>query len=145
MDTVDALQSGGKGLSPTNSIRYYLLKVLRNKIYTRLKLTRPTADVDLYADDYHFQVEYSFEEHLIRELGDEQLQGKLLAALNALPARQKEIVYLRFYNNFDYGQIASIMGIGYQTARTHVYQAIKSLRERFAVELCLLAALLIIF
>ncbi|MDO1449662.1 sigma-70 family RNA polymerase sigma factor [Rhodocytophaga aerolata] len=124
------------------SIRLYLLKALRNKIYSYLKKQQTSLDVNLYTDNYHFTVEYSFEENLIRELGDEELKRKLVCALNQLSARQKEAIYLRFYNNLDYEQIAMVMGISNQSIRTHVYQAIKLLREKLAVELTLVALLL---
>jgi RNA polymerase sigma factor (sigma-70 family) len=127
-----------KSTSTLLSIRLYLLKALRNKIYSYLKKQRTTSDIDLHTDNYHFHVEYSFEESLIKEIGDEELRTKLTKALNQLSARQKEAIYLRFYNNLDYEQIAAVMGIHYQTIRTHVYQGIKLLREKLAVEVSIL-------
>jgi RNA polymerase sigma factor (sigma-70 family) len=136
------LWKGRQGLSPTTSIRYYLLKALRNKIYTCLQSKGYRVQVNGLDGNYHFDVEYSFEAKLIGELMDEEMKARLVKAINALSARQKEIIYLRFYNNLDYPEIASVMGINYQTARTHVYQAIKSLRGQFALTARLSALLL---
>jgi RNA polymerase sigma factor (sigma-70 family) len=131
-----------KTIATVNSIRFYLLKSLRNKIFTYLKKQKSAADIDLHTDNYHFHVEYSFEDTLIAETGDAELKNKLLHALNLLSARQKEAIYLRFYNSLDYPEIASIMAINYQSVRTHIYQAIKLLREKLAVELALLVFIL---
>jgi RNA polymerase sigma factor (sigma-70 family) len=122
-----------QGLSPTDSIRYYLLKVLRNKIYAYLQSKTCLLQENIHPDGYDFHVEYSFEDQLIGELMNEEIKSRLTQALNTLSARQKEIIYLRFYNHLDYTEIASVMGIRYQSARTHVYQAIKLLREQFAL------------
>jgi RNA polymerase sigma factor (sigma-70 family) len=134
-----------KKLPTVLSIRLYLLKSLRNKIYTHLKKQHSVSDIDLYTDNYHFNVEYSFEDQLVREIGDEELKNKLLEALNQLTSRQKEAIYLRFYNNLDYQDIALVMGINYQSIRTHIYQGIKLLREKLAVELAVMVFVLNIF
>jgi RNA polymerase sigma factor (sigma-70 family) len=131
-----------KSITDVLSIRLYLLKALRNKIYSYLKKQHPASDIDLHTDNYHFHVEYSFEDLMIKEMVDEELRSKLTLALNQLSARQKEAIYLRFYNNLDYEQIAMVMGIHYQSIRTHIYQGIKSLREKLAVEFTVLVWML---
>jgi RNA polymerase sigma factor (sigma-70 family) len=134
-----------KNLQAIVSIRFYLLKSLRNKIYTYLKKQQTASDIDFYTDNYHFNVEYSFEDRLVREIGEEELKNKLLQALTLLTSRQKEAIYLRFYNNLDYQDIALVMGINYQSIRTHIYQGINLLREKLAVELTIVVFLLNIF
>ena len=52
----------------------------------------------------------------------------LLAALDELSPRQREIIYLRFYQNLSYEEIADIMDLNYQTSRNLLYKAIRSLR-----------------
>ena len=127
------------------SIRFYLLKALRNKLYTCLKKQRKDADIDLYTDDYHFNVEYSFADKLLTEQGDAELTYKLTNALNQLTARQKEAIYLRFYNSLDYQNISLVMGINYQSVRTHIYQGIKLLREKLTIELAVMVLILSLF
>jgi RNA polymerase sigma-70 factor (ECF subfamily) len=50
-------------------------------------------------------------------------------AINQLSNRQKEIVYLKLYQQLSYEEVSEIMQINYQAARNLFYQAIKSLRE----------------
>ena len=46
-----------------------------------------------------------------------------------LSHRQKEIIYLKFYQNLSYDEVSSIMNINYQAARNLLYQAIKALKK----------------
>ncbi|MNJ87356.1 putative RNA polymerase sigma factor FecI [compost metagenome] len=51
------------------------------------------------------------------------------SALNRLPAKQKEILNMRFYDELTYPQIAALLGIRYQSVINHVYRAVQSLRQ----------------
>ena len=57
---------------------------------------------------------------------------RIQQAVQMLPSRQREIVYLRIYQGMDYEQISEIMGINYQVARNLFYQSVKSLRAEFS-------------
>jgi RNA polymerase sigma factor (sigma-70 family) len=54
---------------------------------------------------------------------------RIIAALQQLPSRQKEIIYLKIYQNLGYEEISEIMGINYQVSRNLFSQSIKSLRK----------------
>ena len=49
-------------------------------------------------------------------------------ALNRLPTRQREMVYLNFYENLNYNEIVMQTGIQYQSVVNHVHRAVKVLR-----------------
>lgn len=114
--------------SPTTSIRFYLLRALRNQL-SRRQHGPVFTDVD--DEQMPFRAEFSFEQQWIDAL-DEQRQWRALEkAINALSPRQREVLYLRFFNNLDYSQIAAIMNLSYQAARNQVYLALKAIREQF--------------
>jgi RNA polymerase sigma-70 factor (sigma-E family) len=52
----------------------------------------------------------------------------LVAALRALPARQREALILRYYADMPDAQIATAMGISIRTVSSHVARGISSLR-----------------
>ena len=52
--------------------------------------------------------------------------------LQKLPARQKEVLFLRFYKNKSFLEIAELLGISYQVARNFSYRAIKQLKRKFS-------------
>jgi RNA polymerase sigma factor (sigma-70 family) len=56
----------------------------------------------------------------------------VLVALGRLSNRQKEIIYLKYYQNLSYEEVSEIMNINYQVARNLLYQAIKSLKSLLA-------------
>lgn len=73
-------------------------------------------------------LELSTEDHIIAaEDLSEQQQGMRLA-LQRLPVKQREIIYLRFYENLDYNQIVEITGIKYQSVVNHIHRAVTQLR-----------------
>lgn len=48
--------------------------------------------------------------------------------LKGLAPRQREAIFLRFYENLEYEEIGRIMDINYQVVRNTIYRSIKSLR-----------------
>lgn len=75
-------------------------------------------------------VDFAFgQDHVMVGREEATLQTeKLRRSLEQLPARQREIVYLRIYQEMDYPDISEVMGINYQVARNLFHQSVKSLR-----------------
>lgn len=59
-------------------------------------------------------------------------RSAVFAALRMLPARQREVMMLRFYLDLREGQIASVMGISKGSVKTHTARAMATLREMLA-------------
>jgi RNA polymerase sigma factor (sigma-70 family) len=55
-------------------------------------------------------------------------RSSVLAALGALPARQREVVVLRYYADLSETQIAAALGISTGAVKSHVARAKNSLR-----------------
>jgi len=117
-------------LGRTDSIKYYLLKALRRNLVKKL-VSAKTAEAKKYcandgseafetAHDFTLMT-LEFESEKIRQVHD---------LLDGLPARQKEAIYLRFFNGLNFTEISSIMGINQQSAYNMVFRAIESLREK---------------
>jgi len=121
-------------LGPNDSIRKYLTVSLRRKIIATLKKESKTEVTETF-DQIPFEAELSIEEILIsQELSEEQAL-RLKAAFEKLTPKQKEILYLRFYQGLDYEQIAEILDMKYQSLRNAVSRAIKNLRGDFILVL----------
>ncbi|GAA4453592.1 sigma-70 family RNA polymerase sigma factor [Nibrella saemangeumensis] len=118
-------------LTKPQSIQSYLLKSFRNRLLTQL------------AQQYRFQsngeedagfgllpAEPSAEDRLIEAGLSHEQQLRVQKAMALLSPRQQEILYLRYFSDFDYEQICAVMGITYHTARTQMHQALTALRRR---------------
>jgi RNA polymerase sigma-70 factor (sigma-E family) len=53
---------------------------------------------------------------------------------SGLPARERAVVVLRFYEDLDYDEIADLLDIAPVTARTYVHRALSSLRAELTRE-----------
>jgi RNA polymerase sigma factor (sigma-70 family) len=115
-----------KSRSTVVSVRAYLLKSLKYKLLKTYRQPRIT----LSAGDNDGAFEFSHEHFLVA--GEEEAERKRLVvqALEQLSDRQKEIIYLKFYQDLSYEEVSEIMNINYQVARNLLYQAIKSLKNR---------------
>ena len=84
------------------------------------------------ADISPFSLEFqtdSIQKTIIDGEEEQQIIRVLTTQLNQLPARQKEIIYLKYHHDLSYEEIAAIMEIEIATCRTLAYRAIRQMRE----------------
>jgi RNA polymerase sigma factor (sigma-70 family) len=118
-----------RSANPTHSVKAYLLKSLKYKLLKVFRQRGKWRSIPA-ADDVTF--EWSHEHFLIARQEDEERKQRVLDALGRLSNRQKEIIYLKYYQNLSYEEVSEIMNINYQVARNLLYQAIRSLKTLLA-------------
>lgn len=118
-------------LGNSDSIRNYLLASLRRLILKRAKANLSTISLD-DEDDSLFHVELSAEMKMIHDQTLKENVISLQKAIQNLPARQKEALYLRFYNDQSFGEIAQIMNISTRAVYKLIYKALDALNEELA-------------
>ncbi|MCE2790149.1 MAG: sigma-70 family RNA polymerase sigma factor [Saprospiraceae bacterium] len=125
------LHSKRNNLSHTTSIKYYLFKCLRLEIYRRL---RKEQAYSRYQPDSlsFFDTEFSVENRIIHDEVTMIRVNQITNAVNQLPKRQKEAIYLRFYQGLSYSEIADIMETEQTSTYKIIYKAIASLYEKLA-------------
>ena len=121
-----------KSLGPTDSIRRYLAASLRRKIITTLKKNAKTESVESF-DKVSFNPELAIESLIIAKEISEENAIKLKYAFGKLSDRQREILFLRFYQGLDYEQISQVLDIQYQSLRNMVSRGIKKLRAEMLI------------
>ncbi len=109
--------------APLLSIQAYLLRALRYKLMRTLKSQQP-----ILADSTELPFEISHESFLIQTEQDNANVAALTHQLEQLSPKQREIIFLRFYQHLSYREICEIMNIDYQVARNQLSIAIKRLR-----------------
>jgi RNA polymerase sigma factor (sigma-70 family) len=108
-------------------IKTYLLKALRNHIIDKL---RSPGKWILKKDisEAHFEAEISHEDFMISEQFTIEQANKVSKALNQLTKRQREAIYLKYFENQDYDKIAEIMDLNVQSVRNLVFESLKILK-----------------
>jgi len=107
----------------------YLFKSLRNKLLEELRSkNRKMGIVKLisYEDACH---EISAEQSIVSSEED-QIRSQIMDnALNTLSDYQKEAIFLKYSQGFEYEKIAEILKIDIASARTLIYRSLKKLKE----------------
>lgn len=105
----------------------YLLKGLRRQILNVLELKY--NQMDRVKVEETLSIEFSVEDCYIHNQYEEELRIKILNALNNLSKKQREAIYLRYFENLGYEEIAEIMNINLQSAKNNVQRGLDSLKE----------------
>ena len=82
-----------------------------------------------FNESLDFQPEYSIEFQMMEHETDTANRQRINKALEHLPSRQKEALYLRYNESLEYEEVAKILHISVESARKQVYRALKTLRE----------------
>jgi len=109
------------------NLKPYLLKGLRRQILNILELKY--NQMDRIKVEENISIEFSPEDYYIQNQVEEQLRNKVLLALNNLSKKQREAIYLRFFEDLGYVEIAEIMNINLQSAKNNVQRGLDSLRD----------------
>ena len=121
-----------KTIEVINNMRSYLIRSLRNRIFRSLK-SRDRTGYDAI-ENHPFLLEAAFDEQLDELETTRKKRRRLREALNKLPDRQKEVIYLRYINGLSNEEIVQIMGINYQAVRNTLHKAIENLRKTISME-----------
>jgi RNA polymerase sigma-70 factor (ECF subfamily) len=113
-------------LSPTSSVRCYLLKAFRYTLYNELKsdkirnsllISYPDELLTVKADDF-------FEEE---DVSPRNIF--LSSAFRKLSSRQQEILYMYYITELSHDEIAALLMINYQSSKNLLFRAIVKLRS----------------
>lgn len=125
------LWKGRNSLGDIRSPKSYLLISLRRRLLRESGRLRWFKEAPEVSEDYDFEVQFAIETYLINiEIQHEDLK-KLKKSLVQLTRRQREAIYLRFYQELSYEDIADTMGINKHSAINLVYEAIRFIKNNW--------------
>jgi len=108
------------------SVKSYLYVSLRRKIVKQLASRNKFVNT---LPGNGFSIVLSHESVMTQKELMEETRHKLNRLFTTLTARQKEAIYLKFYDNLSYQEIATIMSFGdSRYARQLIYRALDELR-----------------
>lgn len=121
------------------SLRYYLLGAVKNKVLKAVQKNTRENKLPAANEQYDFEAELPVEKNMEKQLAEEN-SLKLKTVMANLSARQKEIIYLKFYQQLDHGQIAGLMSISQQSVYNLLYESIQKLKKCWQSELLMRAS-----
>lgn len=123
-----------KKLKVSHATPLYLFKSLRNKLLEELRSkNRRTAIVNSIAHgiDSH---EISPEQSTVHSEEKYQRTMIMVEALDTLSDYQKEAIYLKYSQGFEYEKIAELLDIDIPSARTLIYRSLKKMKDSLMVK-----------
>ncbi|MCE7057951.1 sigma-70 family RNA polymerase sigma factor [Algoriphagus sp. AGSA1] len=122
------LKNSNRSIGDTDSIKFYLFKCLKRRIYKELKSWTGLKQ-ELVSKD-SFSITFSHEQTLIDKQIDLEMSQKINAAITALSPRKREAIYYVYFEGMSYRQVSELMELSdSKSARDLVYKALKCLRE----------------
>ncbi|MCG8307643.1 MAG: sigma-70 family RNA polymerase sigma factor [Cytophagales bacterium] len=110
------------------SLKAYLMRCVRNKI---LKILSTKIKENVKAENYtreEFEISYHPLQFEIDIQNNLELEEKLKQHIARLGPRQREIIFLIYYNNLSYVEVAEILNLKIKTVYNHVHNSINYLR-----------------
>lgn len=114
-------------IGPLQKVKPYFFTALRRQVLNQLR-NRQSRELRIGLLPRP-DIEFSPEEIVVRNEEYMTLQAKIASVLNELPKRQKEVIYLHYFEEMDYSQIAEVMGIHYQSVLNLTQKALQKLRS----------------
>ncbi len=130
-------------LNDVNAPRFYLYRSLRNKLIRASESNRLVLSAEGDWKEQWFASEKDSESSWIEEESGRIQQQLLHKALRKLPARQQEVIQLRYYHDFSAEEIGRLMEINQQSVRNLLNRAMQHLRSELPfLPVALLVAIL---
>lgn len=122
-------------LEDISNIKFYLFRSLKNRLLDIYKHQKEYIGLENIspAREIPFNIDVNVEQLMIEEEEQMRIKTELEQMLNSLTDRQREIIYLRYIQEYDYPQIAELLRISVHGCRKLVSKALLSLREKYAI------------
>ncbi len=137
-DVFVELWSKRNDLAEVSSVKYYLLSIMKHRLIDKLRKQSKYTLEKPQEDTYDFALELSAESNMILDETLKNQKQTILDALETLSNREKEVIYLRFYDGLSHDEIAQMLNITKKTAYNLLHTAISKLRKQLKPPLFLL-------
>lgn len=110
-------------------VKFYLFSSLRRRLF-KAKKEKDRYESSLLLEDL---LSISSQElELIKQESEAINIQRINKQIESLPKRQREVLFLKYYMDFSYDQIASIMQVSVESCRTLSYRAINRLKNELS-------------
>jgi RNA polymerase sigma factor (sigma-70 family) len=121
-------------LSEVTCVNYYLFKSYRRLLMNKLTLGKKFLISLSDKEAYGFDFSPSMEDALIEEEWEVERNRKVRNSLNSLTKRQREAIFLKFFNQLSYHEVAAIMELHVDSVYNLISKSIDILRKRLKAD-----------
>jgi RNA polymerase sigma factor (sigma-70 family) len=122
-------------LGRVNELQGYLLVSFRNQLLKSVQKAKNTKYSGTEFEPENFELELSVDQVMINADHMYEQKINLEQALGKLTSHQKEAIFLKFYENLSYEEIANVFGISTKATYKLVARAVTELRQAYKLKL----------
>jgi len=118
-----------ENLGTPSYIKFYLFKAVRRMLIEELTQKSNHLHKVNVPENYDFEITLSPEITMINEQTSKERRAFMINALQVLTNKQKEAIFLKFYDRLSYEEIASVMSMNTKAVYNLIARAIDTLKK----------------
>ena len=126
------LWNNKSNLTDVTAIRPYLLVSMRTTLFNKLQQNSRVKFTDINVNT-GFEMVFSVESDFINKETKSAQAQKLIDAMNQLTPRQKEVIYLRYFEELEYEEIAAMMDITVKATYKLTARGLETFRQIMSI------------
>lgn len=124
-----------QNIGPTTSVRFYLMASIKRKLVRHITADQKFCNPDdLRPGEGFTDSDRSHEMTLVHQEEESHINDCLSRAMERLPRRQREAVYLKFYENMGNDEISKMMNINIQSVYNLIFGALCNLKKHVSTD-----------
>lgn len=133
------LYNNRANLNPTDNIRLYLLRSLKNRLINVYFDKKESVSLD----DLPFEILKTEDAEPGEDWDEIVKRKKLKKGIDSLTPRQREAIYLRYTREMTMAEMTELLNMNYQSVRNLLHRSIEKLRKEMLIVALLLLHLFI--
>ncbi|MDR1331343.1 MAG: sigma-70 family RNA polymerase sigma factor [Tannerella sp.] len=129
-DVFVKIYSSRARLNRIEKVKPYLYMALKNTLFNVFQKEKTLYHIDTV--EPVFITEYPVEDLIIADEQEAERRQKINRLLEALTPRQKEVIYYRYVEGMELGEICRLMDMNYQSVQNLIQRAVRRIREAYA-------------
>jgi RNA polymerase sigma-70 factor (ECF subfamily) len=122
-------------LGDVKNPKAYLISSVRRKLFANKEACFSNVAYCSLKDLENQNLTFEASEFIEMKETSKRLRDSFVSAINLLPEKQRELIFLRFYLDLRYAEIARIMDVNEQTVKNMMQRAIPNLRSKIDKQL----------
>lgn len=120
-------------LENISNLKFYLFRALKNRLIDIYRTRREFPGIEEISDSIYphmsFKMDVTIEDEIVKQEDEKEIAAKVEKVLSNLTDREREIIYFRYIEEFDYKQIAELMGISVASCRNLISKSMTKLKD----------------